>query len=261
VDIPCAHRRPPEPELNAAPTDQLRLLDLQALDTRLDQLAHRRRTLPEHAEVERLDTRLRQLRDLVVAAETERGDVEREQAKADADVEQVRQRAARDQQRLDSGAVSSPRELESLQHELTSLARRQSSLEDVELEIMERLEAVEKRLAELRAERDAVTAERDTVVARRDGALAQIDEEAATTRDMRGTLSGQIDAALVALYEKIREQQDGVGAAALYQRRCQGCRLELNTTDLNRIHDAAADEVLRCEECRRILIRTPESGL
>lgn len=252
------HREHP---LNASPTDQLRLLDLQALDTRLDQLAHRRRTLPEHAEIERVDARLRQARDLLVAAQTEHGDVERERRKADADVEQVRARATRDQQRLDSGAVTSAKDLENLQHEIASLARRQSALEDVELEIMERLEGIEERVAELRGEVAALEEERAAVVARRDAALAEIAAEEATTRDLRGTLSGQIDPALVALYEKVREQQGGIGAAMLQHRRCQGCRLELNAQDIARIRAAAEDAVLRCEECRRILVRTAESGL
>ncbi len=106
---------PWSPQLNAAPADQIRLLDVQALDTRLSQLAHKRRTLPEHAEIESLTKDLTQLRDLLVAAQTEESDCAREQTKAEQDVDQVRQRAARDQQRLDSGAVTSPKDLESLQ--------------------------------------------------------------------------------------------------------------------------------------------------
>ncbi|MGN6244707.1 MAG: zinc ribbon domain-containing protein [Motilibacteraceae bacterium] len=247
--------------MNASATDQLRLLDLQALDTRLDQLAHRRKTLPEHAEVQRLEGVLRELRDRIVAAETEKSDVEREQAKAETDVQQVRDRAARDQQRLDSGAVSSPRELEQLQSEVASLARRQQVLEDEELEVMQRLEDVEHHLAGLQGQRAQTQAELDDVVARRDAQLAEVAQEEATTKDLRGTLGGQIDGALVTLYEKVRGQSGGIGAAPLLQRRCMGCRLELNTTDLGRIRTAAEDEVLRCEECRRILVRTPESGL
>jgi hypothetical protein len=231
------------------------------MDTRLDQLAHRRRTLPENAELERLDERLRTLRDLVVGAQTERSDLERERAKAEADVAQVRQRSVRDQQRLDSGQVGSAKQLSDLQHEIASLARRQSALEDVELEVMERLEGVEARLGELVAERDGVEGERREVAARRDAAWAEIDAETATTTDFRGTLAGQVDGTLVALYEKVRANQGGLGAAPLRQRRCMGCMLELNTVDLGRITSAPEDEVLRCEECARILVRTPESGL
>ena len=63
------------------------------------------------------------------------------------------------------------------------------------------------------------------------------------------------------MYEKLRASSGGVGAAALHRGRCEGCHLQLNTTDLNRLRDAPDDDVVRCEECRRILIRTDESGL
>ncbi|HSF26990.1 MAG TPA: C4-type zinc ribbon domain-containing protein [Actinomycetes bacterium] len=247
--------------MNAAPHDQQRLLDLQAMDTRLDQLAHRRKGLPEHAELAAHEARLAELRDLTVAATTEVSDIEREQAKAEADVDQVRQRAERDQSRLDSGQVTSAKELESLQHEIASLLRRQGDLEDVQLEVMERLESAQARVGELAAETERVCAARDETVARRDASYAEIDAEAATTGQLRSVLAGQIDAALVTLYEKVRESSGGVGAAALHQRRCEGCRLELNNVDLGRFRAAPPDEVLRCEECRRILVRTDESGL
>jgi predicted nucleic acid-binding Zn-ribbon protein len=211
--------------------------------------------------VERLEARLRDLRDRIVAAQTEQSDIEREQRKSEADVEQVRQRARRDQQRLDTGQVGSPKELEGLQHEIATLARRQTALEDIELEIMERLEDVEKHLASLVADQGSVTAEHAEALTRRDGLLGEISAEEAAARNSRGVLAGQIAPDLMALYEKVRDQQGGTGAAALQHRRCQGCRLELNTVDMNRIIAAPEDEVLRCEECRRILIRTPDSGL
>ncbi|MGH8868963.1 MAG: zinc ribbon domain-containing protein [Actinomycetes bacterium] len=247
--------------MKAEPEIQLRLLDLQALDSRLDRLAHRRRTLPEHAELERLDARLDELRDAVVAAQTEDEDAARDQSKAEADVEQVRSRAARDQQRLDAGSVGSAKELESLQHELGSLAKRQSDLEEVVLEVMERREDAQKRLASTSEERDRLTAERDQVDARRQEAFTEIDAETASTTAERKTISADVPQDLLALYERLREQNSGVGAAALHRRRCEGCRLELTPSDIGRLRDAAPDEVLRCEECRRILVRTADSGL
>jgi predicted nucleic acid-binding Zn-ribbon protein len=234
---------------------------VQALDSRLDQLAHRRRHLPEHAEADKLTSRLAQLRDLVVAAQTEESDVAREQSKAEADVDQVRSRAARDQERLDSGRVSSPKELSSLQHEIVSLQKRQSDLEDAVLEIMERREEIQNRLAELVQRRGELGAELAATEQRRDALCAEIDAEASEAAEERKTLAADLPADLVSLYEKLREQLDGVGAAPLRQRRCEGCRLELDITDFNRIRDAAPETVLRCEECRRILVRTPESGL
>ncbi|WP_055487053.1 C4-type zinc ribbon domain-containing protein [Streptomyces sp. WMMB 322] len=247
--------------MNAAPADQIRLLDVQALDTRLTQLAHKRKNLPEHEEIQSLEADLAQLRDLLVASRTEESDTAREQTKAESDVDQVRQRSARDQKRLDSGQVTNPKDLENLQSEIASLARRQGDLEDVVLEVMERHEAATERAAELAQRVEAVQAKAEDAVARRDAALGEIDGEAGTVRAERDSVAGTVPADLLKLYEKIREQQGGVGAARLFQRRCEGCRLELNITELNEVRAAPEDEVVRCENCRRVLVRTPESGL
>lgn len=246
--------------VTAAPQDQWRLLDVQAHDTRLGQLAHRRRNLPEHAEVGRLDERLRRIGDRLVAARTVVADVSRELVKAEADVEQVRQRARRDRARLDAGR-GSVKELQAIQHELDSLAQRQSALEDVELEVMERLETAQARMTEVEAEQEQLSGQLAQMGARRDRLVAEVDAEADAEQRARAAVAAGLPAELLALYEKVREQAGGIGAARLYQRRCEGCRLELNTTDLNRISAAVEDAVLRCEECRRILIRTPDSGL
>ncbi|MFF4405772.1 zinc ribbon domain-containing protein [Streptomyces sp. NPDC001262] len=247
--------------MNAAPADQIRLLDLQALDTRLNQLAHKRKSLPEHAEIQALEGDLAQHRDLLVAAQTQESDTAREQAKAEQDVDQVRQRAARDQQRLDSGAGMSPKDLENLQHEVASLAKRQGDLEDVVLEVMERREAAQERVKELTGRVESVQAKVNDAAARRDAATAAIDAEVATVTKERELVAGTVPDALLKLYDKLRVQQGGIGAARLYQRRCEGCQLELNITEINEVRAAAADEVVRCENCRRILVRTPESGL
>ncbi|MEU8581675.1 zinc ribbon domain-containing protein [Streptomyces abikoensis] len=247
--------------MNAAPADQIRLLDLQALDVRLTQLAHKRKSLPEHAEIVSLEGDLAQHRDLLVAAQTEESDCAREQAKAEQDVDQVRQRAARDQQRLDSGAGMSPKDLEKLQHEIASLAKRQGDLEDVVLEVMERREAAAERATELTGRVASVQAKVDDAVARRDAATATIDAEVATVTKEREVVAGSIPADLIKLYDRLREKQGGVGAARLYQRRCEGCQLELDITELNEVRKAAKDEVVRCENCSRILVRTSDSGL
>ncbi|KKZ74977.1 zinc ribbon domain-containing protein [Streptomyces showdoensis] len=247
--------------MNAAPADQIRLLDVQALDVRLQQLAHKRRSLPEHAEIESLNKDLTQLRDLLVAAQTEESDCAREQTKAEQDVDQVRQRAARDQQRLDSGAVSSPKDLESLQREIVSLAKRQGDLEEIVLEVMERRESAQERVAELNERVAAVQAKADDATTRRDTAQTELDAESASVAKERELVAGSVPADLMKLYEKLREQQGGVGAARLYQRKCEGCHIELNITELNEVRAAAADTVVRCENCRRILVRTSESGL
>jgi predicted nucleic acid-binding Zn-ribbon protein len=245
-----------------APADaQLRLLDLQELDTALDRLAHRRRTLPELAEIDRLDARLAELRDLIVGAETELSDAEREQRKVENDVDMVVTRMTRDQQRLDTGSVSSAKELENLQHELGSLAKRQSDLEDLVLEHMERTGTLESRLAELRSEQQSAAADLAAATERRDVAFAEIDSNATARSGERGGLAAELPEDLLALYEKVRAASGGQGAAVLHRGQCQGCHLTLPPTDLSRFRAAPEDEVLRCEECRRILVRRPDSGL
>ena len=245
--------------MNAEPARQLKLLDLQALDTRLAQLAHARRTLPQLAEIADLEGKARLLDDQLVRSRTELGDVQREVRKAESDVQQVRDRAARDQQRLDAG-TGSAKDLTAIQHELESLARRQSELEDVELEVMERAEAVESDIAELERGRADLTRRLTELEEARDARLAEIDAETEQVAGPRDALVAEVGEDLVALYDKVRAQS-GTGAAALRQRRCGGCQLELNSVELGAIKAAPADAVLRCEECRRIHVRTPESGL
>jgi uncharacterized protein len=239
---------------------QLRLLELADLDAELGRLDHRRRGLPELEEYRRIEARDAELRDELTALEAAESDLRREQVKAEADVDQVRSRVDRDRTRLDAGQVSSPRELENLQSEIASLARRQSDLEEIVLNVMERQEAAELRRNALTQEQGEVARQRDEVGARRDAALAEIGEQEEKAASLRVGVAAGVPGDLLDLYGKLRAQH-GVGAAALRRGRCEGCHLSLNTVDLARIRAAPPDEVLRCEECRRILVRTPDSGL
>jgi len=246
--------------VNADPAAQLRLLDLQATDTVLAQLARRRQTLPELAVIADRTVELDRVTDDVIRVETEVSDTDREQKRLEADVDQVRQRSARDLSRMQSGAVQA-KDLASLQHEVQTLARRQSDLEDSVLELMESREEADTRLATLRAGAGRLTAERDAAVAARDEAYAGIDAEAEKRNAERSVLAAELPADLMALYERVRAQAGGLGAAPLRQRRCEGCRLELSGSELRNVIAAPPTEVVRCENCRRILVRTPESGL
>lgn len=252
---------PREPDLNADPATQLRLLELQDKDTRLSQLAHRVKTLPDSPRLVDVSTRLQRSRDAVVAAETIVSDLERDQARADVDVAQVVERAKHDRHLLDSGTIGDPKQLQSLQAELQSLARRQSDLEDVELEIMERVEGARAAVVQLTAERDALADEQATLAASVDEQLAALDTERRLVDEDRARIAADIPADLLGLYDKIRADHGGIGAAPLHRGTCEGCRLTLPPTEIEALRLAAPDAVLRCEECRRILVRTPESGL
>ena len=246
--------------MKASVEAQLRLLELADLDAELSRLEHRRRGLPELEEYRRIEARDAELRDELAALEATESDLRREQAKAEADVDQVRSRVERDRTRLDAGQVSSPRELENLQSEIASLVRRQSDLEEIVLDVMERQEAAELRRKTLTQEEGVLAGQRDEVAARRDAALGEIGEQEEKAGSLRAGVAADVPGDLLDLYGKLRAQH-GVGAAALRRGRCEGCHLSLNTVDLARIRAAPPDEVLRCEECRRILVRTPDSGL
>jgi predicted nucleic acid-binding Zn-ribbon protein len=246
--------------VKASPEAQLRLLELAEIDAELTRVEHRRRGLPEHQQLERLQGRDAELRDAIAALEAQGGDLRREQAKAEGDVDQVRSRVERDRQRLEAGQVSSPRELENLQSEIQSLLRRQSDLEDIVLDVMERREAAEGSHEAAVAERAQIAAEILAATASRDTAIGELAEQSGKADDRRAAVAAQQPADLLDLYAKLRAQNDGVGAAALRGGRCEGCHLSLNTVDLNSIRAADPDEVLRCEECRRILVRNADSG-
>lgn len=247
--------------MKASPEAQLRLLELADLDTQLSRLDHRRRSLPENAEIETLNARAAEAKDAITRAETELSDLSRDQNRAERDVEQVRTRIDRDTERLDSGRVSTAKELESLQSEIASLRKRQGDLEEVVLELMEKVEAAQAQRDEAASASDSVAGELSAVTQRRDEALREIEEEAAKAADQRSSVAGGVPGDLLALYDKLRGQLGGAAAAMLSRGRCEGCRESLSTAELNEIRAAAPDEVVRHEECRRILVRTAESGL
>jgi predicted nucleic acid-binding Zn-ribbon protein len=177
----------------------------------------------------------------------------------DNDVETVRNRAARDEARLQAGGLPS-RELESLQHEIATLARRQSTLEDELLDVMERGEAAERTLSELTERHEALLAEQRELEERRDAAFTEIDAAIAERTPQRAAIAAEVPADLLALYERARTQT-GTGAALLKQRRCEACHIELSGTELAAARSAAPDAVIRCDNCRAVLVRTAESGL
>ena len=244
--------------MKASPEAQRRLLDLQAVDTALAQLAHRKRTLPEIAEIDAAAREISALEDERVRAQVVVDDLDRDISRFEKDIDQVRTRKDRDQARLDAGAAM--RELEGLQHELATLNRRQSELEDAEIELMEKRETADTTLTEVQGRLSAANDRRDTAERRRDEAMSDIVKDEEFKKAARGPLAADLPADLVALYDKIR-LDTGLGAALFQSGRCGGCRIELYGADLARVKAAAPDDVVRCEECRRIMVRTKESGL
>lgn len=242
--------------------------DRQAQETLLElpQVDHRLAQLTRELATSELKTNATRARAAVVKAEEELvdtrtriKDLEREITRAEQDVQTVRARVDRDQRTLDSGAAT-PKQLTDIQHELVSLARRQAELEDVELEIMERLEQETTGLATAEQVMAQARSEADESAAAWDRREDEIASETVALEQRRLGVVESLPADLVTLYEKIRARS-GQGASLLRHGRCGVCQLVLSSSDLDRVRTAAADDVLRCEECGAIMVWTSESGL
>ena len=240
--------------MKASASDQRSILDIQKFDLSTATLKNKAATLPELAEINTTTIKQNNIRDLRIAAETELSDVKRELARAEGDVEQVVTRIERDEKRLSSG-TGSAKELEQTQHELGTLGARRAELEEVELEIMMRVDGIKERIAVLSAEEQELAMVIVDLNIRKENALASINTELETIAADRKATTQSVQADFLALYEKIREGNSGIGAAVLAGNQCKGCNLTLNTIELQRIGALAEDEVVRCEECRCILVR------
>ena len=247
--------------MKADPSAQVRLLDLQDLDSRAGQLRHQRRSLPEHVLLEELSATRRRLDGDAQDARIVVDDLTAEQAKVDADVEQVKARRVRDQQRLDQGLVSNPKDIQRMQQEMVSLERRIGSLEDDEIEVMERLEEAQQTLDDLTGELTDTDKRIEEATASRDSKLAEIDQTLDELQEQRRPVAAELPDDLLSLYDRLRESKGGVGAALLRAKSCGGCMLDIDNAELATIRAAADDDVIRCEECSRILVRTSESGI
>jgi predicted nucleic acid-binding Zn-ribbon protein len=242
--------------MKAAPAAQARILDLQATDTAIAQLTHRRQALPEHAAIaDGKAERARLVSDLV-AARTRASDLQAEADKAEADLVPVRERRARDQQRLDDGVVNEAKSISVLTEEIAHLDRRISDLEDAELQAMEDLDEATAREQELSARLAELEASVRALIASRDEQVVQLDAEIAAQQQARDGMVGEIPADLLALYDRIRARSGGLAAVELAGRRCSGCQIEATPSALAGYGAAAEDDVLRCEECERILVRS-----
>ncbi|NIH82332.1 zinc ribbon domain-containing protein [Amycolatopsis viridis] len=245
--------------MKAEPAVQRQLLELAKVDAELSRVEHRRRTMPETAEIEGIEKTLRELRDTAVRHETAASDLDREIARQEKEIESVRAREERDRKLIDGGTVNA-KQVTDLQHELETLARRQSALEDDLLELMERREALTLDVQRTGAEVDKTEQALADVRSRRDETLADLDTTKARREEDRAKLVPRFPEGLLKLYERVRAHK-GIGAALVRQRRCLACNMEFDRNTVAEIKAAAEDEVVQCENCGAILVRTVESGL
>ncbi len=240
--------------MKAPVAQQSLLIELQLIDSAILHATNRLKALPEREQISAIHARLKKTAEELAVIETELADVAIDLRRSENDVEQVADRMAKDEARLASGNAS-PKELEQLQHEVQTLTKRKADLEDAELEIMMRHDGVKARFDELKSDEVGLQKLEFELNVRLENGITEIENELNAKKDERLALLPKIDLALVELYEKIRSSSGGLGAALMVGINCGGCNLAINAIELERIKGLDPEEVLRCEECRRILVR------
>ncbi|AAT88867.1 hypothetical protein ATY41_11465 [Leifsonia xyli subsp. xyli] len=244
--------------MKASPADQNELLRLQTADTRIAQLDHVAGTLPQSAERAALQPDVEVKRASWIAATGELEDARAELKRVESDVELVEARIKRDTDRVQR--TSSVKDVQALEAELASLAKRQSDLEEIQLTVMERVDGLEQALAAVDAERAELTARVEALEAARDEEAARIAAQREGLARDRAAIAGALPPDLIELYERQRTRY-GIGAALLLRGVSMGSNVTLTESDLAEIRRAAVDDVVLCPDSGAILIRTEESGL
>lgn len=240
--------------MQASTEQQSLILELQLLDNEIMQSNTKLKSLPEIEQLLHIEKRVTTANDELAVVKSEADQIALELRRGEVDVETVTDRIKKDESRLSSGNAT-PKELEQLQHEVETLKKRQEALEEIELEIMIRNDAVTARSNTLTTDLASLQTLKDEISGRLQSATDEINKVIADKNTARNLVAGKIEKALIDLYEKIRGNAGGVGAAALVGNKCNGCNLAINAVEMDRIKSLAKDELLRCEECRRILVR------
>lgn len=236
-------------------TSQLEtLLEVQEHDLALDRLRLRRATLPARGELESCERAIAQGERARDGERAEHATVAAEERRLDDESEALRERADDMNKRLYSGSVTSPRELQAMQADVEMLTRQRSDLEDTELEVMERREQLDARLAELDAQLAGLDAQREQLRADLGASEAEIDAEIAAEEAARAAVAETVGAALLADYERRRDRNRGAGAARLVGTTCQACHLTIPSTEAERIRRGGGADAAYCDNCGAILV-------
>ncbi len=240
----------------AEPSEQRRLLRLAELDADLARVTHSAKTLPQHETIRTLMEARQEVGDALTSATTEADDLEVATRRAESDLVPVRARLERDQQRVDAGEVTDARALQGLLDEIEHLRGRIGDLEDAQLDVMGRAEEARARRDELSSRKAEIEQQLRDEVRARDEAAQGLKQEAQGLVQRRKEAAAAVPQELGKLYERLRATT-GIGAARLVESRCGGCRLQLNVSDLAALAKLPANQVARCPECDRILVRVP----
>jgi len=230
------------------------LLALQERDLALDRLGHRLATLPERDQLATAEAQRESLRAEAAGSQIPRDEAATEERRLEDEARSLGEQAKAVEQRLYSGEVSSPRELQALQADVEQLRRHQRSVEDRQLAAMERREPLDAHLGDVDLQLAALDADVSAARAALEAAEAAIGTEMLAEQSARDELARGIDDGMLGAYERCREKANGIGAARLVGMTCQGCHLSIPATEVDRIRTARAGTIEHCDNCGCILV-------
>ena len=175
----------------------------------------------------------------------------RELERLEADLALVNKRITSDKDRLSKTAVA--RDAIGIQHELETLAKRASDLEDVELELMERKSESDVRMHELEVLGEKLEQELQITKARVQLELSELKTQHQAQLKSIEELRKQVSEELLARFDARFAR--GLAVGRLQKNTCTACNMSITATALADLHQVAQDEVASCPECQAILIR------
>lgn len=223
------------------------LYTLQLIDTEIQQKKGR---LSEVLRLQQETEELKAARQRDQAASAELQKWQMRQNELNLELGSLNSEAKRANQRLYSGNVKNPKELEDLEHKVAEISRRENALEDEILEAMIMIE-------EAQEEKDQASESLAGIEEAWKQAQEHLQEEQNELAlrlhrlmETRGKQVALIDQTLLAQYDRLKSRKSGVAVAGLENNRCTGCHL---TVSANKVKQAERGEIVTCGSCGRIL--------
>ena len=239
--------------MRAANESQKLLIELSSIDQKITRLSNQKQNHPQLRKIAELTARLPSIEASIVENDSRINETKKELARAEVDVENIAKRVEKDNERLNSGETSA-KDLTQIQHEIGTLKSKQKDLEEVEISILEILEDLEHKKSGLQEILTQVKDEISQLNTLIKDDFSRANSEIVVFTTNRNEVVSKIDKSLVELYEKIRLEH-GIGAGMFSHGTCSSCQIQISPAEISKINALDPEEVIRCENCRCILVR------
>ncbi len=240
------------PLMQAEPDAQRVLIDIAALDKQASNLKHQVKTLPVLAKLKELSETRSQIMEDGVKANTAVSDAKVELKRILSDLTPATERLKRNEKLADTNLAH--KQLQSLLQETEHLKARIAELEEQQLNVEVELEERSAQAETCQTRRGEIESKMRELIAERDAQASKLATEFKQNRAQRERAAKNVPADLLKIYERVAERNI-TGAAIFKAGRCQGCGLEMDVAGQKQLLQAPANQVLRCQECGRILVR------